>query len=637
MSKKKNILLILESQVDKIVLGVIVLVSLILLWMYVIGNPYGQKVRLGGPEVSLSPGNIDEKIKDQAQRLLEELEQPSQMEDYRVYNKTYAADYKRQFQCALLDLPANLAVPYPGVGDGQTPEDRLYATPAIPPLEDIQTAILRGAAQVPVEEVSPGNPYEIVEIQVADIDLVTVSARFDFQKLYNNYQLSFNGPGLKSSWKDARLAKPVFARIELQRRAVQKDGSMGPWTVVPRTKVDSYKKLLEQLPMSAEQMQFGANVWMSQYETQAVQFDILQPEPYLFTISRSEWMPPEYLTESLEILKKEAEQFKRKLSEARKAARETEQRGGDRMGRSMGRPQPVGQPRQIMPEQNTPAELAARTRKTEQERTIQNVQRDVQKNTLKPGSRLDSNSEPLLVWVHDDTAQPGQTYEYRIRMGVFNPIMGKDWFRKDQAGFKDQLVLWSDYLQVPDRVEIPRMLHVFPIETLTKKDGVRETEGVNVEIAKYYMGQWKIQEFDVYPGQVMGNRTEEKQPDAPQRRGELTYTEARPVTDGATPTMIDFTSGMTLVDMVKEITWNTRLKRSDYYTMLYFDGDALNQVAIGKSNWPSDYSKAYRAVQEEMAKDTLGTEGDFNMPPGMQPGPGGRPSDFTRPTMRPGG
>ncbi|MBC8379494.1 MAG: hypothetical protein H8E62_09990 [Planctomycetes bacterium] len=611
MSKKKNILLILESQVDKIVLGVIVLVSLVLLWMYVIGNPYGQKIRLGGSEVSVSPGNVDEKIRNQSQRLLEELEQPSQMEEYRIYDKTYATDYKRQFQCAVLDLPANLAVPYPGVGDVLIEEERLYTIPPIPPLEDIQTAILRGAAQVPVEEVTPGNPYDMVEIQVADIDLVTVSARFDFQKLYYNYQLSFNGPGLKSSWKDARLAKPVFARIELQRRAVEKDGSPGPWTVVPRTKVDSYKKLLEQLPMTSEQMQFGVNVWMSQYETQAVQFDILQPEPYLFSISRSEWMPPEYLIESLEILKKEADQLKRKLSEERKAAREVEQRGGDRMGRSPGRPQPpTARPRLG---QETTTEQAARTRKTERERTITDVQRDIQKDTLKAGSRLDSNREPLLVWAHDDTAQPGQTYEYRIRLGVFNPIMGKDWFRKEQAGFKNQLVLWSDYLEVPDLVEVPRMQHIFPMETLAKKDGIK------VEIAKYYMGQWKMQEFDVYPGQVMGYLAEDDQSVDPQDR---------PVTDESTPTMIDFTSGMTLVDLIKEITWNKRLKRSDYYAMLYFDGEALNQVAVGKSNWPSDYSKAYRAVQEEMDSEASRIEGDFNMPPGIRPG--------IRPGMPPG-
>ena len=60
--------------------------------------------------------------------------------------------------------------------------------------------------------------------------------------------------------------------------------------------------------MTMEESQFGVDAWLSQYDRQDVQFDILQPEAYLFTISRTEWMSPEFMDEALEIMKKQEQQ-----------------------------------------------------------------------------------------------------------------------------------------------------------------------------------------------------------------------------------------------------------------------------------------------------------------------------------------
>ena len=507
MSKKKNILVILESQVDKIILGVIVFISLILLWMYVIGNPYGEKVRVGGREVSVNPGNIDRKIKEGADKLLDGLEQPPKSSEYSVYDKTNLPRYMEKMQCAIPDIPSDLSIPYPGVGEAAIVEDRLYAIPVIPAVTDVKTAVLRGAAQVPLEEVMPGMPYTSIETKLEDIDFVTVSGHFDLQQLYNNFQLSFTGPGLKSSWKDSRLAKPVFAQFELQRRTQLEDGSFSEWTTVPRSKIDAYKKLLEQLPLHTDQMQFGVDVWMSQYESEDVQFDILQPDSYLFGISRTEWMPPEFLDETLQILKKQADKEKKELIEARRKSRETTDRGTNR--RTTRRPSPTrptgGRDMETLGGERERERQAARRT----ERTLKDVERDMENAMLKKGARLENMREPVLAWVHDDTIQPGHTYEYRVRMGVFNPISGKDWFQKDQLAFKDQTVLWSDYSEPTEAIEIPKMLHVFPIDPLKAKDDSQEIEGVKVEVARYYMGRWQSHEFDVYPGQTIGYPVEE--------------------------------------------------------------------------------------------------------------------------------
>ena len=62
--KNKNILLMLENHIDKIVLAVFVLVSLFLLWVYVIDHPYGK------------PSEIDIHNKQEADKMLPGLDDP---------------------------------------------------------------------------------------------------------------------------------------------------------------------------------------------------------------------------------------------------------------------------------------------------------------------------------------------------------------------------------------------------------------------------------------------------------------------------------------------------------------------------------------------------------------------------------
>ena len=612
MSRKKTILAALENHVDKIILGVMVFISLVLLWKYVISNPYGAKVRIGGRQTSVNPGNIDRKLKADADKLLQGLDQPPKSDDYRVYDKTAVADYTRKMQSAIAQVPSDLSIPYPGVGEAVREEDRLYVVPQIPSLSDVRVAVVRGAAQIPAEEVTPGMPYNAVQTKVEDMDFVTVSARFDIERLYNNFQLSFTAPGLK--WPDSQLAKPVLARLELQRRVKLDDGSFSEWSTVPRAETDAYKKLFEQLPFHADQMQFGVDVWISQFESQDVQMDILQPPAYEFAVSRVEWMPPEFLQETYDIMQKEVEQERREAIEERRKMREAEQRATRSTGGNERRS--IRRPVQTRPGaglRDTETMDEAQRRQTRRpERTRQDVQRDMRRAMLRQNVRLESIREPVLVWVHDDTVQPGQTYQYRIRMGVFNPITGKDWFYEDQLAFKDQTVLWSDYSAAADDVKIPKMLHVFPMDplTVTREDGSREIQGVKVEVAKYSMGRWKSHEFDVYPGQPIGYPVKEEQEDGMQPTDGLGVVNPRFIDrmgagmgiQNTEPEKVDYTSGMTMVDVVEEVNWGLQLRRSDFYNMLYYDADTLEQMGIGKSNWPAQVKEAYNDVQDAMAE-----------------------------------
>ena len=632
MSSKKNFLVVLESQVDKIVLVVIVLISLVLLWLYVVGNPYAQKV---GAK-NLSPGEIDKKIKQDADRLLEELDElPS--DEYTVYKETHLSDFERLMQCPISNISSDLVVQFPGVGDAIIEEDRLYDVPFVPALNEVQMATLRGAARVPVDEVGPANPYQNAVTKLADMDQVTISGRFDVQSLYNNFRLSFDNPGLKSSWKDPKLAIPVFAKMELQRREKLEDGSWSDWQEVPRTKIDTYQKLLEQLPLNPDEMQFGVNVWMSQFQNPDVQLDILQPVSYQFEISKNEWMPPQFLNEVREIVKKQQEEEKRELREQRQKANETPARGGDRRTGNRGgggtrerRPTRERQPQQnrrdpMMGLEGDRDRLATPTRATrEKERTEKDVERDVKGEMLSSVKRLEATRDPILVWAHDDTTSPGRTYQYRIRLGVFNPIMGKDWFKQSQAEFKNQTVLWSRYSEPTEEIKVAKMLHVFPVDTI--KGESEAVEGAKIEVAKYHMGQWQSYAFDTFPGQIIGKSVTmaelaEQRDDSRSRNRDETDVRMMNPNQPQEEEKIDFTTSMVMVDVLKDLNWGTRIKRDAFYQMLYYEKAGIVEIPIGKTYWSKDVKSDYEMIQDAMEEevDSRGFEdfGRRGMPRGM--------------------
>ena len=542
----------------------------------------------------------------------------------------------------------------------------MYPTPEIVPLTDVQIASLRGAVYKPTEEIGPDMPYRSVMTELGDLDLVTVSGQFDVQALYRNFKQSFMGPRLSDTWREPAFARPVFARMELQRREQLSDGSWGEWKVLPRTQIDSFRKLIEQTPMTTEQMEFGGvMMWIKQYEDPRVQVDLLQPEAYDFASTMTSWLPPKYLDEADVIIKKQGDELKRKLREERLRARttRTDDTGrGDMMGAGGGgrqpardrtptRPQPQTRPqrggggREMTPETmmvdpfmegNQPTRPTAAA--SRRERTLEDVQRDMQKARIDEKTKLESQSDPLLVWAHDDTAQPGSTYQYRIRLGVFNPIAGRDWFSDDQKQFKNQVVLWSPFSEPTKEVYIPKMMHLFPTEVLAKD----AAGGVKVDVAKYYLGQWRTHEFEIFPGQIVGENIEEtpktttSNPVTGMPGGEMMLMDPfmgeRGTAMDTGPVKVDYSTPYMLVDINTRVQWVVSfnsVNRTEFSQMLYSGPESVLQtLAIGKANWSAEMRREYSDI-----KDAEQNALPLNMSRGSAPG---MPMDIGRRGGMPG-
>ena len=101
--QNKNILALLESYVDKVILAVSVLVSLFLVWSFVISNPHGENVRFrGGREKKLGPSEIDRETKRVLEESLPELDRPAAP---MPYDKAYLSEYNRLLELPLSEIP----------------------------------------------------------------------------------------------------------------------------------------------------------------------------------------------------------------------------------------------------------------------------------------------------------------------------------------------------------------------------------------------------------------------------------------------------------------------------------------------------------------------------------------------------
>ena len=55
----------------------------------------------------------------------------------------------------------------------------------------------------------------------------------------------------------------------------------------------------------------------------------------------------------------------------------------------------------------------------------------------------------------------------------------------------NQVILWSHFYEPTKEDVVPKMRHVFTTEFLDRYAG----GGVKVDVARYYMGQWRTWEF----------------------------------------------------------------------------------------------------------------------------------------------
>jgi hypothetical protein len=610
MNKKGNFV---ELYIDKVVLGVAIVISLILLWIFVLSGPYS--VEYEGKK--LTPSQIDPYIKRQTANLQDMLNEPVEVKNYE--GQQYIDRFLSVLECPISGISNNVYYPLPPHGVQIRTDNPVYEVPQVGLVENPMAEAIRSVVHVPTEIVDVKMPYSGVLTELGDIDLVTVQASFDVAGLYKDFQNSFSGPRVRSDWRDNRLAKPVFAAVELQRRNLLDKGKWSEWSVVPRSKVEHLSSLLV-VPESAKELSFGINFMMDQFKTFEMQRELLQPESYEFATNSNEWLPPEYHKDLSDILKRERAEAKRQEREQKKAERETARRQakqensrqggvggaaggimrgmggatrpGTQRGQSRSRQPRGGRTQTNKQEQQRKAALA---KAKKEEKSVKGIFDEFEKCLIEENTKLNMKRDPLVFWSYDDTVESGQTYQYRIRLGVFNPIAGMDWFVNEQKDLLDQVVLWSEFSDLTEPISIPRMMQLFPIDVA--KDDERL---VTIKVAKFHHGKWKSHDFTVGPGQEIGHLVE-KNPEEEDENKESEDTRGPDDQNLQVSNEIDFSTGAVLVDIVTVSDWGGEnvLNPRYYSNVLYTeDGENIKHFAVKNTNWPSDIKKEFSRIKQ---------------------------------------
>jgi hypothetical protein len=203
--------------------------------------------------------------------------------------------------------------------------------------------------------------------------------------------------------------------------------------------------------------------------------------------------------------------------------------------------------------------------------------------------------EPMVFWAHDDTVEPGGTYRYRIRLGVFNPVAGTGQVREEEAANNSKVVLWSQYSEVTRPVEIPRRLYFFPV-------GVQEaSKGVDIQVCKYVLGYWYSEQFMVKRGDVIGKEVKfdpsQKTKDKPGAKDKEAAAETEDE-NLTLPETIDYSTGAMLVDVVPV--------SGQYYDMLYsYDGTKIERMSAKLIYWPEELRGKHSEIKNMEKKPKL--------------------------------
>ena len=598
-----------EEHVEKIVLAIIGIVCVWLLIFRVFISPNV----VGYDNKGFGAGEIDIHISEQAKLLKNKLNrkpEPKQAYEPRI------DDFTALVGSAISDIDVSVYLPQPSRSSGDVGIRPVYVLPQVPEVNNVQVEHIRAVAYVPTEVINEERVYEAIVAEPNDIDFVTVEAKFDVVRLYENFHESFAGDNVREKWRDPCLAEPIFAAVQLQRQKLSADGSWGDWQIVSRIRIDVRKRMFGIIEGVKELPTGGMKVRMLQFNDPQVRMDMLQPEAYRIASANEEWFPPLLHRKFVKRQRLQRLEEGREARQAERAEREREREGArmERSARMQARLRPAagsdsaadwygdaedagGTPvKKIVTRRSPGSRLAERERPKRRSAealkagSTDDVYEEFEAILITEDSDFARISQPLTFWAHDDTVEPGRSYRYKIRLGVFNPIAGTERFSEQDKHLKNKVVLWSRFSDATEDVTIPGRLYFFP------RDIQAAARTVTVQVSRYALGYWYSKDFMVRQGEVIGRSVKHEIAD---------------VEEGVVaPETVDYSTGAVLVDVMAVNDWSggKNLRARNYFNMLYsFDGANIERVPVKTRYWAEELQAKFNEIRrsEKEPKEPL--------------------------------
>lgn len=586
----------IEAHIEKTILGIVGIVCVWLLITRVLLSP--NYVKYDGRKFAAS--NIDRHINKQTDLLQTKLEhKPKSAQQYEPQIDNFIAHLETPFR----NLDDGIYFPKPGsrpaieIGYGKK-----YHLPLVGNVSEISAGYIRAVVYIPTQAVDEENTYDTVEHEPNDLDFITVEAKFDIAPLYENFHKSFSGMDIQEEWRDPCLANPVFAAAQLERQELGADGSWSNWEVVPRTRIDHYREIFEVIEDIDELPPGGIKVRLLQFNHPRVRMNLLQPAAYTIASAQEQWYPPSLHERFMKYQAAVKMQERREELEAKRQEREKQIEERRRQVSAL-RPRlrPTGGATSEMDEELTDEGTGTRTlpgdrrsdrekkrtqRKKEREAaesiSLQDIDKELQNILLTENTEVGKMREALVFWAHDDTVEAEKTYRYRLRLGVFNPIAGTEQLVEQDEWQKDKVILWSEFSESSEAIEIPPRLCFFARE-------IQEAaKTVTVTVSRHVLGYWYSADFMVKAGETIGSVLGLEPLESQEQ---LTV-----------PEQIDYTTGAVLIDVAQVDDWwsgGMNPYKRQYYNILYsFDGTSVERMAIKQRYWPEKLRARYIEIRK---------------------------------------
>jgi hypothetical protein len=611
----RKIINIFEAHIEKIVLVIAGIVSIWLLVTHILLNPNTVEYVRNGTTEKVKPSKIDELIYEDAQVLIGILNGKDVIPVQTYTSKV--TDFLKQIDSGIA-VNTDLRFPNPDITKTEIIVNNTYQLPNVGRVTDIAIEHIRTTAYVPAKTITPEQTYDNIKGEPADADIVTVEAKFDLAGLFARFKSSFVDNAVQKL-PDPCLAIPLIASVNLQRRQQTENGSWSEWENVPRSKVDHNRRSSQVAENTAALTPSMLKVQMYQFDDKQFQIELLQPPVYQFASGADQWYPPrlhqKYLTAK-----------DREVRQQRIDAREAETTTSGRSGTSTtgtgsrrstntyqsttetgttdtGRGGRRGRGTSTISRRGTSTTDSSVTTSTSEEADAATPTEEISTEYTEKLLTLNSNfarlKEPVLLWALDDTVEQGQKYQYRIRIGVFNPVFN---------GSGNNAILWSDYSELTQTVEIPRMLYFFATETQ------EAAKTATIMVCKYYYGYWRNNYFKVGLGDKIGRIVEYEYDE---ETSTITTTNASgdtaavsstsPLYQAVKPASVDFSTGAVLVDIVRvdDVSTQAGLQNRKYFEILYSNngGDTIERMPAPRSYWPAAIENRYKLTQEVKVKE----------------------------------
>ena len=592
-----------EGHIEKIVWAAVGLVCFWLLITRVLLSP--NYVSYDNKE--FPPGDIDLYISKQAELLEHRLNLNPEPGD--TYNRNIGKFIAKVYSA--IDIDVRLGLPQPPYILSSVSDNRKYSIPLIGEVNGVAIEHIRAAAYVPTEKIDEENSYDRAKHKPDDIDFVTVESKFDVARLVENFYESFASDDIQEEWQS-----------------------------VPQTKINHRRRMFEVIEDVEKLPPGGIEVRLLQFDESGVRMDLLQPEAYRIASAKEDWFPPSLhkkfakvqgeieAQEMREAREAEREKRERELEEARTRNEETRTRRedarpgqrsrssttrttrtrsggrgrGGEYGGGMGqllsgmspgrsstgrgrsdRRSDSSARRSKLEERRRESEPLAGSREASKKMSIADIHKELDEILITEKTDLTKMRKPLVFWAHDDTVELEKSHRYTIRLGVFNPIAGTDQFNEEFKSLKNNAILWSEFSEVTETVEIPGRLYFFC------RDKHEADKTVTVTVCRYVLGYWYSKDFAVKQGEVIGKVVE---PEVARDEKEK---------DVTVPERIDYATGAVLVDVIPVSDWSGAafLRPRHYFDTLYsFDGTNIERMPTKPEYWAKELQVKFNEIKK---------------------------------------